>query len=1433
MFELLDKIDFNKKYYSYFESSELLVSDYHRHDNILELKIKVSETLPFSVYREFAKKIKLFIKCEVKLSVVADSCNLDFLNVSNYVDFVARSLRISALMDASYQLINNEIRLLCRDDSHLEAIERSLPQFTEMISVYGITYPVAVGMIEMEIKEETVMVAPRERVIKQEKSQTFNKPQRRGKKEYTDIVLSALTDEAHDVAIVGKVFEVETRETRSGSFIVKYYLTDGKGALVVSGFVNSEDEFIPKNTCIKAMGNYIFDARYEKDYIFKMDRYEVVEDIFKRYDHAPRKRAEFHLHTKYSEMDGISDASEYMAQAFEWGHPGMIITDHTAVQSFPKAYGSLKGLRKKYPDHQFKLGYGVEMNMVEENLKIASNVKGQDLHMTEYISFDLETTGLSNYYDHIIEFGAVRIVKGKTVEKMQMFIKPPVPVRPFIQELTNITNEDLKDAKSFEEGIDDILNFIGDATLIAHNAQFDIDFIQESLRRIGREPITNSVVDTLDLSRAMFDNRRSYRLGSIARLLRIPYDEGVAHRADYDAEVLSLVYLALLRDERLQNMKTIDELQTLSGKNAFTKLRNSHVNVIAKNRTGLKTLYQLISLSHTEYLAFFGKTSKGDAVMAEPRILRRHLMEHRENLLIGAGCTNSELFEIAMNKNQAALDQCVSFYDYVEIMPLGNYAPLIENNAIQNEKRLEEILNRIISTAERLNKPILAVGDAHYNHPREKVVRDVYIHSQGIGGSRHPLYIFNEERRMKFVAPDQHFRSTEEMLNEFMWLGEEKAQEFVIDNPLALLDKIEDFSPKQSDLFTPKIENSDENLREIVYENAHALYGNPLPDLVKKRLERELKSIFGNGYGVIYYISHLMVKRSLDDGYLVGSRGSVGSSFVATMAEITEVNPLEPHYVCKECHYNEFFLNGEVSSGYDLEAKDCPNCGKPLICEGQDIPFETFLGFEGDKVPDIDLNFSGDYQEHAHNFTKEIFGDEYVYRAGTISTVAQKTAFGYVLGYNESMNISNTNNAWNTYLASGAEGVKRTTGQHPGGIIVVPDYMDVHDFTPIQFPANNPDSPWYTTHFEFHDIDDNVLKLDILGHVDPTAMKMLERLTGVDIHDVPMNDPATLSLFNTTDALKVDERTYHEATGGLGLPEFGTPFVRGMLEATMPDKFSDLVRISGLSHGTDVWRTNAEDLIKSGGLTLTDVIGCRDDIMVFLMHAGLEAKESFDIMESVRKGRGLRDNWIESMHKNSVPQWYIDSCLKIKYMFPKAHAVAYVMMAIRVAWFKVHYPLAYYAVYFTLRVNAHEIETQTKSLEVVQSRLNSINMRLKDFETKKDVSIKEKNLIDTLEVTIEMISRGFHISPIDLNLSLATEYCLDPRDPKAILPPFNVVDGLGNNVANQIVKAREEQMFISKKDLMSRGGISSTTVKKLDELKVTDHLQESNQMSLF
>lgn len=1438
MNNIIEKLNLKNEDYAYFKNSVIQKATYYKQKQSLYLYIKVTNTLPFDVYRILLHKLKLHLKVSVNLFIESDHNGLDYFNIGKYFDyFVERgnlpSLRRSQLGDGKSSLI-----IYCHDAHAQSLMQNDIKKLKEKFDQVGIKRDVISEIIEVEEKaKEKEVEVQKESPVQEIIQPKTPKKTYVGFNNYQEVPLNQLQDEAFNIIVEGEVFDVDIHEFSTGTgYSVTYYLHDGTSAIVLRKIYNAKDftkkDALKKGTFVRFYGDFVYESRsYIEGYYFRFKRYELIEPMFERFDSAKEKRVEFHLHTKISEMDGVSDIQDYLKQAFKWKHPGLVITDHEGVQSYPKAYNHLRNLRKQNPDHDFKLAYGVEMNLVEKELQVIKNPKGQDIHSASYVVFDIETTGLSAFYDHIIEFGGVKIENGQSIESFQTFIKPPVSIPKHIERLTGISDAHVLHAKTIEEEMDRILDFIGDSILVAHNASFDVDFMNEILRRLGKKQLDNTVIDTLSLSRVLFENRRSYRLGSIARILKINYDEGVAHRADYDAEILSSVFFHMKRHERIVDLPSVDALATLSDE-GFKQNRKSHLSVIAKNQDGLKALYELISLSYTKYLAASGNASKSNEFVAEPRIIKEEIEKRRENLVIGAGCLQSDIFETAMNKSEAALDKVISFYDYVEIMPLSIYKPLLDRETLTSKDQIIRVIQRIIESAKKQNKMIIATGNVHYNHPNEKIIRDVYIHSQGIGGSRHPLYLYDETKRLNTEAPDQHFRTTDEMLKEFPYLSKEDAYQYVVENTRSLLDSIDEVEPVKTKLFTPKLENSDGLLKEIVYNNAHKLYGTPLPKIVSDRIEFEMKSILGHGFGVIYYISHLLVKRSLDDGYLVGSRGSVGSSLVATMAEITEVNPLAPHYVCETCHHHEFFIEGEYSSGFDLPVKNCPNCHKPMIREGQDIPFETFLGFEGDKVPDIDLNFSGVYQEIAHAYTKEIFGEESVYRAGTISTVADKTAFGYVLGYHEEINETINNRAWHAYLANKAAGVKRTTGQHPGGIIVIPDYMDVHDFTPYQYPANNINSKWLTTHFEYHDIESNVLKLDILGHVDPTAMKMLEKVSGIDIQDVDITDPETISIFSSPDALAVDTRYYKEKTGALGIPEFGTPFVRRMLEATLPTTFSDLVRISGLSHGTGVWNTNAEELIKNG-LTLADVIGCRDDIMVYLMLHGLEPKMSFDIMESVRKGRGLTTEWIQSMQDNEIPSWYIDSCQKIEYMFPKAHAVAYVMMAVRVAWFKVHDPIAYYAVYFSLRVNAYEIETMTSNVDTIIGRLQNIRSRLSNRDLAKDVTNKERNLVDTLEVTLEMNLRGYKMKPIDLYLSDATEFIIDPNDDKAIIPPFNVIDGLGDNVARSIVSARKEREFMSKQDLISRTALSTTLVKKMDELDITSDMSDTNQLSLF
>lgn len=1444
--ETLSKVQIEGLDGAYFEQGKITHCKFIAAKKKVVLELQLPRTLPLEQLQCFNDGLIQLIGCPVELRISADVCDLDSGEMLKYCKYFSEHSRYGqGLRDAIPTVKDQVVDCLFTDETLKQQALACREELDHFMQNAGVSYDFefscrAASFTQIEVK------MPKEAPKPQAKpAYSADKPSYRSRRtkmeDYTVLALKEINDEIQNVQFTGTIFEKDSITIKkTGNEIQTLYVKDNDDAITCKRF---ESARCPKEKLnevgvgddVRVYGSVRYDS-FSKELVFFPDDIVKLEKKEEEQDTADVKRVELHCHTNKSEMDGVCEVEELVTQAFKWGHRAIAVTDHMACQAFPKAQSCAAKLLKGNKDREFKILYGVEMNMVDEFLTIIRNPRADSLSDTAYVVYDLETTGLSCSFDHIIEFGAVVIERGEIKETKQLFVKPPVPINAFISEKTNITNEDVAQAKPFAEVAQELVDFIGDKVLVAHNATFDYNFLNEELKRIGMAPLTNPVVDTLDLARALHSDRRSYRLGNIARHYRITYDEEVAHRADYDADVLASVFMLMIKECKDRGAQTVADLQNLQDKKAFVKVMKRHVNVIAKNQAGLKDLFKLVTLSNTDYLAVFGKAnskSSGEEFLAEPRILRRCIQELRGNLLIGSACYNGEVFELAANHNQQDLEAAIAFYDYIEIQPLENYRPLVESHSLPDTDRLKQVLMRIIRTAKKLNKPVVATGDVHYCKKEEKILRDIYIQTQGIGGVRHPLYIYDKERRSRTVTPDQHFLTTNQMLQAFDWVEDRQlAYELVVEAPNAIADQVEKVLPVHDKLYTPVIEGSEEKLKTICYENAHKTYGEVLPEIVEKRLERELNSIIGNGFAVIYYISHLLVKKSNEDGYLVGSRGSVGSSFVATMSGITEVNPLIPHYVCPDCQHSEFITDGSVKSGFNLPAKKCPKCGAEMIVNGHDIAFETFLGFEGDKVPDIDLNFSGEYQDKAHAFTKTVFGEDHVFRAGTIGTVAQKTAFGYVSGYAEEMGLENMRQAQRLRLANGCEGVKRTTGQHPGGIIVIPSSMDVYDFTPVQYPANNPDSEWKTTHFDFHDIHDNVLKFDILGHVDPTAMRLLQNISGIDPTTIPMNDPETMSIFNSVDALKADPRVYGEATGAVGLPEFGTKFVRGILELTRPSTFSELLRISGLSHGTDVWLNNAKDLI-DGGLTLHDVIGCRDDIMTYLIEKGMPKKDSFFIMESVRKGKGLKPEWIELMKENNIPQWYIDSCLKIKYLFPKAHAVAYVMMAIRIAWFKVHHPYWYYVAFFTLRCDAYEIETMVKGMDAIKRRMDEIQAMKSNPETKRQVTKKDEDLYSMFEACLEMYARGYRFSNIDIDKSLATEFRVLPDDLKTIIPPFTTVDGLGANVAKSIVEAREQGEFLSKEDLLNRTQLSQTLMRKLEVLGTLAGMQEENQLSLF
>jgi DNA polymerase III subunit alpha, Gram-positive type len=1209
--------------------------------------------------------------------------------------------------------------------------------------------------------------------------------------------LEDILDEERRVAVEGYVFFAETKELRSGRTLLTFKITDYTSSIMVKMFSRDKEDAalyqrVSKGMWLKVRGSIQNDT-------FVRDLVMIGNDINEikpkgRIDSAPEgeKRVELHLHSPMSQMDAVTPVSALIAQAAKWGHKAVAITDHAVVQSYPEAYGAGK-------KNDIKILYGVEINLVDDGVPIAYNDAHRLLAEDTYVVFDVETTGLSAVYDTIIELAAVKIRNGEIIDRFESFANPHHRLSATTINLTGITDDMVRDAPEVSEVLQKFHEWTEDSVLVAHNASFDMGFLNVGYKKIGLTKAPNPVIDTLELGRFLYPDMKNHRLNTLAKKFDIELTQH--HRAIYDAEATGYLLLRMLKDAAEKGLEYHDQLNDNMGQGkSYQRARPYHATLLAQNEVGLKNIFKLVSISHIDYF------------YRVPRIPRSVLNKHREGILIGSGCDKGEVFEGMMQKGPEEVEEAAHFYDYLEVHPKAVYSHLLELELVRDEKALEDIISNIVKLGEKLELPVVATGNVHYLNENDKIYRKILISSQGGANplNRHEL-------------PDVHFRTTNEMLDAFKFLGEAKAKEIVVENTNKISDMIDVIKPIKDDLYTPKIEGADEEMRSMSYGMARRIYGEDLPEIVEARLEKELKSIIGHGFAVIYLISHKLVKKSLDDGYLVGSRGSVGSSFVATMTEITEVNPLPPHYVCPKCKKSEFFNDGSVGSGFDLPDKDCPDCGIKYKKDGHDIPFETFLGFKGDKVPDIDLNFSGEYQPRAHNYTKVLFGEEYVYRAGTIGTVADKTAYGYVKGYQGDNNLQ-LRGAEIDRLAAGCTGVKRTTGQHPGGIIVVPDYMDIYDFSPIQFPADSNTSEWKTTHFDFHSIHDNLLKLDILGHDDPTVIRMLQDLSGIDPKTIPTDDPEVMKIFSGTESLGVTEEQIMSKTGSLGIPEFGTRFVRQMLEDTKPTTFSELVQISGLSHGTDVWLGNAQELIYNKTCTLSEVIGCRDDIMVYLIYQGLDPSFAFKIMESVRKGKGLTDEMEEEMRKNKVPEWYIDSCKKIKYMFPKAHAAAYVLMAVRIAYFKVHHPLMYYAAYFTVRADDFDVDAMVRGSESIRSVIEEINAKGLDAST------KEKNLMTVMEIALEMCERGFSFAKVDLYKSSASEFIIEGDK---LIPPFNAIPGLGTNAAINIVKAREEGEFLSKEDLQQRGKISKTILEYLDNHGCLQGMPDQNQLSLF
>ena len=1529
----LKKINLNSEYFDFFKSSTLDKIVINKNNKSFLVKITIDKYLPKDILSNLVDNKSLFSDDLTYNFTVRNPDNNMLLDYYPYFLYILKSKDKIKLIDVykdSLVYESDTLRLIAynkKEEDRLKEISNDINNFYHNIGFHDYI-PVILredNLIEEEISNElfnvTIPEPIKKDVIKEEPKRYNNSgtPRRRkstdegcilGKTIDSDpIKMSLLLGEDNDVTVEGYIFGTDYFESSKTNFkIITLKITDETDSIACKVFCNEDEEYARLCKALK-VGTWLKIRGYTKIDNFSKDELVLnARDIMpveheeeEITDEETEKRVELHAHTMMSQMDGVADEVKLVKQAMKWGHKAIAITDHNGVQAFPHVYNLVRDYNKgKEEKDKFKALYGTELVMVDDNVDIVIRPNDGKLLDQTYVVFDFETTGFNaGGADSIIEIGAVKMKGGEILERYDELINPGRPLPAKITEITNITDLMLEDKDNEENAVKRFIEWFGDLPMVAHNAKFDVSFLEMAYKKYNLGEFKNPVIDTLELSRTLDNNYARHGLSALVKRYNVPWDEESHHRGDYDAEGTALVLYKMLEKLDSRNIETMEQLSNIVDSKEMYKYGNTnHINIIALNKKGLKNLFKIVSFANTTYLY---KT---------PRIPRSVINEYREGLLIGSGCYESEVFKQATSKSEEELSNIIRFYDYVEVQPPECYSHLVETGDFANEGEVISNINKIINTTIDAGKLIVATGDVHHLTREDKIYREIIVNQKVPGGGRHPL----ARGGIKNI-PSNHFRTTTEMLEDFSFLDEKTRKLIVIDNPNKIADMteiIEVIIETGGIPFSPKIDKSVETVTDLVFTKASDMYGEPLPynieeristelygdgvfkaveaklkreepnlnedefkkklfsnlhntllkgfDEVKKVIKENLKitdpditdedlektlkknlgGVIGGGFDVIYLIAQKLVKHSNDDGYIVGSRGSVGSSFVATMMGITEVNPLPAHYLCrnKDCKYSEFINDDGVPygkdypSGYDLPDKTCPKCGEPLGKEGQDMPFATFLGFNADKVPDIDLNFSGEYQWKAHEYTKVLFGVDNVYRAGTIGTVAEKTAYGYVRGYFEEHGIVGKRSTEIERLAKGCTGVKRTTGQHPGGIVVIPGYMDVFDFTPFQYPADDNTSLWRTTHFDYHAIDQDVLKLDILGHDDPTVLRMLQDLSGIDITTLPMDDKKIFSILSSPEALGVTEEDILCSTGTLGLPELGTRFVIQMLVETKPSTFAELVKISGLSHGTDVWAGNASELIRNNIVPFKDVIGCRDDIMVNLMNWGMKPIRAFKIMEHVRKGRATKDpeTWkgmVEEMKAANVPEWYIESCHKIKYMFPKAHACAYVMSAIRIAWFKVYKPLFYYAAFFSIRVDDYDIETMIKGYNAIKTRYE--DLMAKGFE----VTNKESNIIDSLHVALEATARGIKFAPISLEKSDATRFVVDTEHENTLIPPFKTIDGLGETVAKTIVEARENGPFLSKEDLQKRGKVSKTLTDKMTEMGILNELPDSNQLSLF
>ncbi len=1419
----LEKIDFIE-YKDYFKNAKVEKVILNKKNE----SIKVYLLLPHVIDTEIVAK--LLNKCEKGFGLIKKInifFNYEIINendISSFFNYFLNKLIIKRpslqdIIDNKIIIENNCVTITTSSKIAEQNIKEEIPSLNKKLKEYGFNDIKINIKFDIEKQKETIKIIEENKDI--ETVEVKESPLIYGN--YCKIPSSSIDNiinEVKNVCVEAYVFGIEFFE-KEKICIITLKISDKTNSLLAKVKFFKKDmniypyvkKSIVEGNWYKFFGN-VENDEYAHDLVLDVKSIEKINHIEEEItDEAINKRVELHAHTMMSQMDGVINVKDLISQAKKFGHKAVAITDHNSLQAFPDAYNY------KNKDG-IKIIYGVELSVINDDIDIIINRKNYNFLKDEFVVFDIETTGFNANSDSIIEIGAVKIKNGEILDKFDELINPNRPIPKKITELTQIDDELVKNCENEENVVKKFINWVGNDPLVAHNARFDTSFIVRACNQYNIKHFDTTVCDTMEISRILNPELARHNLSALTKRYDIEFNENEHHRGDYDALATAKAFYKMCLILYDRNIEDIDGLyEDIDPKSLIKFAKSFHITLLAKNSVGLKNLFKIISLANTKYL------------YKEPKVPKSVVEEHREGLLIGSGCVNGEIFNIAKTKEESSLANSMNFYDFIEVNPPSISKYLIETYNMGSMLEIENNIKKIINTAIASGKIVCATGDVHNLKKEDLIYREIITYQKVPGLGFHPFY----RDHVKNI-PNMYFMTTNEMKNEFSFLEDEKLiEDIVVNNPNKIASMVEEIQIIKDKLYTPRMENSDKITKDMVYEKAHLMYGNPLPEIVKDRIEAELNGIISNGYSVLYLIAEKLVKKSNEDGYFVGSRGSVGSSFVATMMGITEVNGLPAHYLCPNCKHSIWEENGvkfslNYASGYDLPDKLCPKCNQKMKKEGQDIPFATFLGFKAEKVPDIDLNFSGENQADAHNYTKVLFGEHNVYRAGTISTVASKTAFGFVKGYMEDKNIM-ARNVEIERLAKGVTGVKRTTGQHPGGIIVIPDYMDVFDFTAYQYPADDTQAAWYTTHFDFHAIHDNILKLDILGHDDPTMLKYLGDTTGVDIMNIPFDDKKVLSLFSSPDALGVKTSEINCTSGTLGIPEFGTNFVIKMLEETKPKTFAELVKISGLSHGTDVWNGNARDLILQNICPFKDIIGCRDDILVTLLNYNMEPSLSFKISEFVRKGRASKEpeQWAiyeEEMRKFNIPEWFIGSCKKIKYMFPKAHATAYVMMGFRVAWFKLYYPINYYSNFFGIRCFDFDIESMLQGTKGIRAKIAEIIA--KGF----NASNKEKNTLEVLNVALEMTLRGFSFRNINLEKSDSRFFVIDD-DQKSIYFPFRALEGLGDNVATKIIEERNIRPFISIEDFQNRCKVNTTTIDKLKTLKVLDGLNESNQLSLF